>query len=240
MSHRNMDQMQDEGLSSPPTIGGAGRSRKKSASGSSDSVSGGRGGGGGGGVGDSSSSSSSNGGGRSGSSRVKFEVGDSALSVTGDDLEEDDDREEDNNDDDGEELITTSTASNSQVAADAADGLSEIPPMDDEDRQYYEALHTADRIGNYVLGRTLGEGAFAKVKIATHTVSGLQVAIKIINKSKIQESYVRKVGALKSFALCVFCFAFCALFFRFGVCVCVCVYGAVVLFAYLFAVCLFV
>ena len=51
--------------------------------------------------------------------------------------------------------------------------------------------HTASRIGNYVLDKTLGEGAFAKVKLATHHLTGERVAIKIIYKHKIKEDYVR-------------------------------------------------
>ena len=53
-----------------------------------------------------------------------------------------------------------------------------------------EPLHTADRLGNYMLGKTLGEGAFAKVKAATHIPTGQRVAIKFIYKSKIKEEYV--------------------------------------------------
>ncbi|KAH7387104.1 hypothetical protein KP509_16G005500 [Ceratopteris richardii] len=41
------------------------------------------------------------------------------------------------------------------------------------------------RVGKYELGRTLGEGTFAKVKSARNTVTGEDVAIKIINKEKI-------------------------------------------------------
>lgn len=54
------------------------------------------------------------------------------------------------------------------------------------------ATHTATRIGNYVLEKTLGEGAFAKVKAARHVVTGQRVAIKIIYKHKIKDDYVRE------------------------------------------------
>ena len=55
-----------------------------------------------------------------------------------------------------------------------------------------EALntHTNERIGNYIVGKTLGEGAFAKVKSATHAITGTHVAMKIINKTKIKDPYV--------------------------------------------------
>ena len=39
--------------------------------------------------------------------------------------------------------------------------------------------------GNYILGETLGEGAFAKVKLGTHIQTGEKVAIKILNKNKL-------------------------------------------------------
>ncbi|KAM0937261.1 putative protein kinase CAMK-CAMKL-CHK1 family [Dioscorea sansibarensis] len=41
------------------------------------------------------------------------------------------------------------------------------------------------RVGKYELGRTLGEGTFAKVKFARNARTGENVAIKILNKEKI-------------------------------------------------------
>eukprot|EP00250_Pteridium_aquilinum_P015917 c22837_g1_i3 orf=236-1531(-) len=41
------------------------------------------------------------------------------------------------------------------------------------------------RVGQYELGRTLGEGTFAKVKYAKHVETGEAVAIKIIDKERI-------------------------------------------------------
>eukprot|EP00042_Codosiga_hollandica_P039555 m.332677 g.332677 ORF g.332677 m.332677 type:complete len:945 (+) comp55640_c0_seq2:220-3054(+) len=49
---------------------------------------------------------------------------------------------------------------------------------------------SVDGVPGYTLGRTLGEGAFAKVKAAIHDSTGLPVAIKLINKQKIKEDYV--------------------------------------------------
>lgn len=41
------------------------------------------------------------------------------------------------------------------------------------------------RIGKYEIGKTLGEGTFAKVKYGKHVETGVDVAIKIIDKDKI-------------------------------------------------------
>ncbi|TXT15899.1 hypothetical protein VHUM_00402 [Vanrija humicola] len=41
------------------------------------------------------------------------------------------------------------------------------------------------RIGQYIIERTLGTGSFGKVKLATHAITGHQVALKLINRSKI-------------------------------------------------------
>lgn len=43
----------------------------------------------------------------------------------------------------------------------------------------------ATTIGKYQLGRTIGEGTFAKVKVAANTVTGQLVAIKIIDKQMV-------------------------------------------------------
>jgi len=40
---------------------------------------------------------------------------------------------------------------------------------------------------NYRLGKTMGFGAFSKVKSATHVLTGQKVAIKIINKEKMKD-----------------------------------------------------
>eukprot|EP00118_Oscarella_pearsei_P004321 m.18291 g.18291 ORF g.18291 m.18291 type:complete len:802 (+) comp27635_c0_seq2:83-2488(+) len=49
------------------------------------------------------------------------------------------------------------------------------------------------RVGSYLLGRTLGEGAFAKVKEGMHLPTGQKVAVKVIDKKKAREDqYVYK------------------------------------------------
>ena len=44
---------------------------------------------------------------------------------------------------------------------------------------------TNQRLGQYTIEKTLGEGSFGKVKLATHQVSGQQVALKIINRKRL-------------------------------------------------------
>ncbi|XP_043723289.1 CBL-interacting protein kinase 1-like isoform X2 [Telopea speciosissima] len=58
------------------------------------------------------------------------------------------------------------------------------------------------RLGKYELGRTLGEGNFAKVKYAIHLDSGHEFAVKILNKKKILDLKIsnqikREIGTLK-------------------------------------------
>ncbi|XP_022730486.1 CBL-interacting serine/threonine-protein kinase 21-like isoform X2 [Durio zibethinus] len=49
----------------------------------------------------------------------------------------------------------------------------------------------ATTIGKYQLGRTIGEGSFAKVKLAVDTITGHHVAIKIIDKAMVMESNLK-------------------------------------------------
>ncbi|KAL7121661.1 hypothetical protein ACP275_02G194300 [Erythranthe tilingii] len=61
---------------------------------------------------------------------------------------------------------------------------------------------TRTRVGKYELGRTLGEGTFAKVKFATNVQTGDRVAIKIIDRDrvlrhKIIEQIKREISTMK-------------------------------------------
>ncbi|KAF1870357.1 hypothetical protein Lal_00003563 [Lupinus albus] len=51
------------------------------------------------------------------------------------------------------------------------------------------------RVGKYELGRTLGEGNFAKVKFAKHVETGDNVAIKILDKEKVLKH--KMIGQIK-------------------------------------------
>ena len=46
-----------------------------------------------------------------------------------------------------------------------------------------------NRRGNYILGETIGKGAFAKVKLATHIPTQEKVAIKILDKQKLSHNH---------------------------------------------------
>ena len=42
-------------------------------------------------------------------------------------------------------------------------------------------------VGHYMLGKTIGEGTFGKVKMGTHILTGEKVAVKVLEKSRICE-----------------------------------------------------
>lgn len=61
------------------------------------------------------------------------------------------------------------------------------------------------QIGPYMLGRTLGVGSFGKVKLAQHEITGHRVAVKILNRKKIQsldmdDKVRREIKTLKLFS----------------------------------------
>ncbi len=80
-------------------------------------------------------------------------------------------------------LSTPSTDRNAQRQAQPRPGKASVeagtPVAKTSDRR------TAQRIGVYDVKKTLGEGSFGKVKLATHRVSGQQVALKIISRKKL-------------------------------------------------------
>ncbi|KAJ3131874.1 SIK kinase 3 [Geranomyces variabilis] len=51
----------------------------------------------------------------------------------------------------------------------------------------------AATIGYYDLEKNVGEGNFAKVRLATHTLTGEKVAVKIIDKSKLDKTTSKKL-----------------------------------------------
>lgn len=60
-------------------------------------------------------------------------------------------------------------------------------------------------IGKYHLVRTIGEGTFAKIKLAINTINGEKVAIKIIDKHMIkQNNLIYQVSQVNSLLLSLF------------------------------------
>uniref|UniRef100_A0A1I8GA84 non-specific serine/threonine protein kinase n=2 Tax=Macrostomum lignano TaxID=282301 RepID=A0A1I8GA84_9PLAT len=60
------------------------------------------------------------------------------------------------------------------------------------------------RIGNYELQQTLGSGSFGKVKLGVHSVTGHQVAVKIVSREKLKSMDVavklrREIQTLQTF-----------------------------------------
>ena len=57
-------------------------------------------------------------------------------------------------------------------------------PLDEEEKKANTKKKQKIK-GNYILEETIGEGAFAKVKLGKHIYTGEKVAIKILNKNKL-------------------------------------------------------
>ena len=45
--------------------------------------------------------------------------------------------------------------------------------------------HHSQRVGPYLLGRTIGEGSYAKVRYGQHAESGRAVAVKVLDKAAL-------------------------------------------------------
>ncbi|CAG9794611.1 unnamed protein product [Diatraea saccharalis] len=68
--------------------------------------------------------------------------------------------------------------------------------MDSEIKPMHKSKHfPIDQlvcVGNYELEKTIGTGNFAVVKLATHVITKTKVAIKIIDKSRLDEDNLKK------------------------------------------------
>ncbi|XP_077402046.1 hormonally up-regulated neu tumor-associated kinase [Vanacampus margaritifer] len=74
------------------------------------------------------------------------------------------------------------------VPAAAAATLCSSPAAD-----ILKNFYHTKRVGNYLIGRKLGEGSFAKVREGLHALTGEKVAVKVIDKRKAKkDSYVTK------------------------------------------------
>ena len=47
--------------------------------------------------------------------------------------------------------------------------------------------HPSKSIGHYIIGKTIGEGTFGKVKLGTHILTGDKVAVKMLEKERITD-----------------------------------------------------
>lgn len=56
----------------------------------------------------------------------------------------------------------------------------------EQENEENKKIDPPKKVGSYIIGKTIGEGTFNKVKIARHVHSNEQVAIKLIDKSKIK------------------------------------------------------
>lgn len=75
---------------------------------------------------------------------------------------------------------------------------------EEEEENSSSTVGKAIKIGRYVLGKRLGVGTFGKVKLATHELTGHQVAVKILNKSRIttlamDDKIKREIAIMKMF-----------------------------------------
>lgn len=55
------------------------------------------------------------------------------------------------------------------------------------------------RVGKYEVGRTIGEGTFAKVKFARNSETGEPVALKILDKEKVLKHKMAEQVYMKFF-----------------------------------------
>ena len=53
--------------------------------------------------------------------------------------------------------------------------------------QRFQSPASRNVLANYSLGRTIGKGTFCKVKLARHLESQQEVAVKILDKNKLQD-----------------------------------------------------
>ncbi|KAI8586181.1 kinase-like domain-containing protein, partial [Geranomyces variabilis] len=78
------------------------------------------------------------------------------------------------------------------MSAVPAKSSSSSRPRKDKDDTTNPDVNLAS-IGNYVFQKTVGEGNFAKVKLAKHKLTGVEVAVKIIDKTTLDEKKLSKL-----------------------------------------------
>ena len=78
---------------------------------------------------------------------------------------------------------TSSAATTTTASADTSSAPKKVP----------SAGRASPGIGDYLFVRTVGQGQFGKVKLATHKKTGRKVAIKLINKLNLTPDTVKMV-----------------------------------------------
>eukprot|EP00062_Callorhinchus_milii_P021225 gi/632977723/ref/XP_007905506.1/ PREDICTED: serine/threonine-protein kinase SIK3 isoform X1 [Callorhinchus milii] len=82
------------------------------------------------------------------------------------------------------------------ASSGAAAGNGNLPqPQQQQPQQQQQQHHRSGpaRIGYYEIERTIGKGNFAVVKLATHIVTKAKVAIKIVDKTQLDEENLKKI-----------------------------------------------
>uniref|UniRef100_A0A0R3PAI6 MAP/microtubule affinity-regulating kinase 3 n=1 Tax=Angiostrongylus costaricensis TaxID=334426 RepID=A0A0R3PAI6_ANGCS len=86
-----------------------------------------------------------------------------------------------------------STSSSSSESSQHASHLRPSAGMGSSSRSGGRRPPDDPHVGKYKLLKTIGKGNFAKVKLAKHTITGQEVAIKIIDKTALNPSSLQKL-----------------------------------------------
>ncbi|XP_017677365.1 PREDICTED: hormonally up-regulated neu tumor-associated kinase isoform X2 [Lepidothrix coronata] len=92
----------------------------------------------------------------------------------------------------GEPAAVAAGAEGRRAAADGGSFLAAWLSAAAPRERLRDFQHTK-RVGNYLIGRKLGEGSFAKVREGLHVLTGEKVAVKVIDKKRAKkDTYVTK------------------------------------------------
>ncbi|CAM9891800.1 unnamed protein product [Lampetra planeri] len=80
-----------------------------------------------------------------------------------------------------------------EVGSKAGQSLRCRSPLSNSAEDAQPPSGQTQRVGNYRLLKTIGKGNFAKVKLAKHTLTGQEVAVKIIDKTQLNTSSLQKL-----------------------------------------------
>ena len=86
---------------------------------------------------------------------------------------------------DGNNANNENNNNNNNRQTGRPNGHGRLPGQPPGSRQDPASQRTLQRLGQYTVVKTLGEGSFGKVKLAVHQVSGQKVALKIISRRKL-------------------------------------------------------